>query len=64
MTKIPIFIPDAEAQQFILFQKHYDLFLAMEKSGALNIGYGKCVINFKAGLVENITKEEIVYKRT
>lgn len=61
---IPIFIPNEEAEKFLLFQKHYELFVLMEKSGALGIKYGKCVINFKDGVIENITKEEVVYKRT
>ncbi len=63
MDKIPIFVPNEEAKQFLLFQKHYDLFVALEASGALNIGYGNCVINFSAGVVQNISKNEVVYKR-
>lgn len=63
MDKIAIFIPDDEAKQFLLFQKHYELFAALEKSGALNIGYGNCVINFAGGVVQNISKNEVVYKR-
>ena len=61
---IPVYIPNEEATKFLLFQKHYELFELMEKIGALNVKYGKCVINFKDGVVENVTKEEIVYKRT
>ncbi len=63
MDKVAIYIPDSEAKQFLLFQKHYELFIALEQSGALNIGYGNCVINFAGGVVQNISKNEVVYKR-
>lgn len=63
MDKIAIFVPDNEAKQFLLFQKHYNLFDALDKSGALNISYGNCVINFANGHVQSISKNEVVYKK-
>lgn len=33
MDRIPIYIPDEEAKQFLLFQKHYDLFNLLLERG-------------------------------
>jgi len=64
-TDITILIPNDETgRRWLLFQKHYDAFVALEQAGVFGIQYGKAVLNFNAGLLQNITKEEVVYKRT
>lgn len=63
MDKIPIFIPDAEAKQFLVFQQHYEVFAAMQEAGALSLGWGKVILNFARGELQNVVKEEVVWKK-
>lgn len=43
-------------EESIIFQK-------IKESGALQIGWGKVTLNFANGSIQNIVKEEIVWKR-
>jgi hypothetical protein len=54
---------DEDARKFIEFQKRYELFDIMEKTGAFNLSYGKLIFNVANGVVQNIQKEEVVYHR-
>ena len=56
-------LSDEDARKFIEFQKRYELFDILEKTGAFNLAYGKIVFNVANGIVQNIQKEEVVYKR-
>lgn len=58
-----IILSDQDARKFLAFQKHYALFTIMEEAGAFDVGYGKVVLNVAGGIVQNIVKEEVVYKR-
>ena len=40
-----------------------DIFTAIKESGALNISWGKVTLNFANGVLQNVVKEEMVYKR-
>lgn len=51
------------AARFVIFQKHYKTFVLMQDSGVFDIGHGKAVFNFANGVLQNIVKEELVYKR-
>ncbi len=62
-NKTTIYLIPAEVQQFLLFQKNYELFVILEKTGVLNMQYGKAILNIADGKVQLITKEESVYKR-
>lgn len=35
----------------------------LKQQGVFDIQYGKCTLNFGAGVLQTIVKEEIVYKR-
>ena len=63
MDKIPIYMLDAEAKQFVAFQRHYAVFSAMLDAGALDIGWGKVTLNFAGGTLQSIVKEEVAWKR-
>jgi len=58
-----VILTPTEAEQFIRFQKHHALFVIMEEAGAFDIGYGKVILNVAGGVVQNIVKEEIMWKR-
>lgn len=58
-----VFLTDIEAQQFLLFQKHRALFEHLEKAGVFDIQFGKCVLNFGFGQLQNVIKEEVVWKK-
>lgn len=40
-----------------------DVFTAIKQSNALEIKYGKVILNFAGGHLQNIVKEEMLYKR-
>lgn len=52
-----------DAEMFVEFQKHYELFQIMHKAGVFDIGYGKAIINVAGGVVQNVVKEEVMWKR-
>ena len=58
-----VLMTDEEAAQFLMYQKYHALFVIMQNAGAFDVGYGKIVLNIAGGIVQNIQKEEIVYKR-
>lgn len=58
-----VILTNEEAELFKSYMKHHDLFLTMELTGVFDIQYGKAVLNFSQGLLQNITKEEIAWKR-
>ena len=59
----PIVLSDEDVTKFLAFQKHYGLFTIMQSAGAFDVQYGKVILNIAGGIVQNIMKEEIVYKR-
>ncbi len=40
-----------------------DVFTAIKQSNALNIRYGKVILNFAGGILQNVVKEEMIFKR-
>lgn len=40
-----------------------DVFTALKQSNALHIKYGKVVMNFAGGVLQNVVKEEMLWKR-
>lgn len=58
-----ITLDDAEALLFIAYQKHHDLFVTLEATGALDTQYGKVIINYSGGVAQNIQIDRIAWKR-
>lgn len=58
-----IILTDTEAELFKKFMKYRELFITMELTGVLDIQYGKATFNFAAGVLQNIQRDEIVWKR-
>jgi hypothetical protein len=63
LTYTTIDLTDEDAKKFLLFQKYYDLFTILETKKALDIGFGKVIINIAWHEVQNVVKEEVVYKK-
>jgi 3'-phosphoadenosine 5'-phosphosulfate (PAPS) 3'-phosphatase len=63
ITYTTVDLTDADAKKFLLFQKYYDLFAILDAKKALDIGFGKVIINIAWGEVQNVVKEEVVYKK-
>jgi len=63
IEEIAIFMSPTEAERFKLFQKYHKLFTELEKAQVLEIGFGKVTINIAFKEVQNIVKEEVVYKK-
>ena len=61
--QVTIFLTPIEADQFKLFQKYFKLFEELEKAQVMEIGFGKVTINIAFKEVQNIIKEEVVYKK-
>lgn len=63
LPTIAVYIPDAEAKKFLLFKEHFEIFDAMLAHKVFDIGWGKATLHFKDGILQSITKEEVVYRR-
>lgn len=40
-----------------------DVFTALKQSNALSVKYGKIILNFAGGFLQNVVKEEMIFKR-
>ena len=58
-----IILDNEEAELFKSFQRHHDLFKHLEEKEAFSVKFGKVILNIDFGQVQNIVKEEIVWKR-
>lgn len=60
---VTIILTPVDAEMFKIFQKYYEFFKMMEDSKAMRMEFGKCIINIAFGEVQNVVKEEVVWKR-
>lgn len=63
-STVTVILTESDAQQFKMFQKHYDVFTLLQQTGALDIHTGKCTLNFAGGILQNVVKEQMVYHRS
>lgn len=63
MDTVTIILTPIEASRFKLFQKYHEVFSHLEATEALKIGFGKVIMNFAFGELQNIVKEEVIYKK-
>lgn len=61
--QITIFLSPIEANAFIEFQKYRDIFTILEAQGIFDIQFGKCTLNFAHGVLQNVIREEVVWKK-
>lgn len=58
---IPLFIADTEAQKFLIFQQYYEPVSVMIESGVFDIKYGSAILNFEAGIIKTIQRNDVLY---
>lgn len=59
---IPIFIPNAEAAKFLLFQRYYDTFMLMLDNNVFNVSNGSVTLHFdKKGVLKTINRADVLY---
>lgn len=63
MNEVNVILTTGDALMFKSFQKHYDLFCKLEDKGVFDIQFGKCVLNIAFGEIQNIVKEEVVWRQ-
>lgn len=63
MNDITIILTTEDAEKFKVFQKYYALFNMLIEKGVFNIQFGKCILNIAYGEVQNVVKEEVIYKK-
>lgn len=61
---ITIEITSPEAILFRQYQQHHDLFMNLSNHGVFDIQFGKCTLNFANGDLQNVIKEEVIYRKT
>ena len=62
-ANVIVYLSPTDAELFKHFQKRYEIVDAMEKSGVFNIQFGKSILNFANGQLQNIVVEEIKWHR-
>ena len=63
-NKIPIYIPDAEAKQFIIFQQHYDVFTVLLDNNVFGQRNAAFTLHFdKNGILQTIQRTDFPYSR-
>lgn len=62
-SEITILLTTPEAILFRDFQQFHKTFAILIKSGAFDIQYGKAVMNFAGGELQNVVLEEVKWKK-
>lgn len=61
--EVTLILTTPEAILFRDFQQFHSTFALLVQKGVFDIKYGKAVLNFSNGELQNITKEEVVWKK-
>ena len=62
-NQITVILTPLDAELFKQWQEFHSTFALLVEKGVFDIKYGKATLNFLNGELQNITKEEIVWKR-
>lgn len=63
MDTVTVILTKEDAELFKQFRKHQDFLILLESQKVFDIQFGKCTLNFAGGLLQNIIKEEVVWRR-
>lgn len=64
ISKIAVYIPDEDAEKFLLFQRYYGTFSIMLDSGVFEIKNGSAALHFdKNGNLLAINRADILYSK-
>lgn len=62
--EVTIILTTPEAVLFRDFQQFHATFALLVQKGVFDIQFGKATLNFQNGELQNVTKEEIVWRKT
>ena len=62
MEQVKVLLTPIDAEKFLQFQKHYEVFSVLQQQGILDINFGKVVLNFANGVLQSVSKDEVVFK--
>ena len=60
---VAVYMSNADAEKFLLFQKYYDLFNTLDKKAVFDIDFGKVTINIAYGDIQNVVSETMVWRK-
>lgn len=64
MEKIAVYIPDDEAQKFLLFQEYYEQFALLVDHNVFDVRNGSVVLHFdKHGQILAINRADVLYSK-
>tara|TARA_R110000868_G_scaffold86958_1_gene243522 strand:- start:11671 stop:11889 length:219 start_codon:yes stop_codon:yes gene_type:complete len=64
LPKIAVYIPDEEAQKFLLFQRYYEQFSLLVDSGVFDVRNGSVVLHYdKSGGLMAINRADVLYSK-
>jgi len=64
MDKIAIYIPDLEAQKYVLFQQYFEPFSIMIDSDLFSIRNGSATLHFDSnGTLQTINRSDVLYSK-
>jgi hypothetical protein len=63
MDTVTIYLTTPEAVLFREYQKNKHIFDIMYKEGVFDLQFGKCTLNFAYGELQNIVKENMIYRK-
>lgn len=62
--EVAIYLPDAEAQKWLLFQQYYEPFTTLVESKVFAVRNGSVVLHFDSdGILQAINRADYLYKR-
>lgn len=60
--EVAVYMPDEQAQMFLLFQQHYDNISILLKSGVFSVRSGSVVLNFDIhGKLKTVKRSDDLY---
>lgn len=64
IAKIAVYIPDEDAEKFLLFQRYFEQFSLLVDNGVFNIRNGSAVLHFdKKGDLLAINRADVLYSK-
>lgn len=61
---IAVYIPDAEATKWLLFQQHYEIFAILLESGVFNVRNGSVALHFDPqGVLQAVNRADFLYSK-
>ena len=64
IEKVAVYVADADAAKFILFQQHFEPFSVMLDCGVFDIRNGSAILHFdQNGTLQAVNRADVLYSR-